>query len=223
MDKNIYVIPVSIIIAGVLIALGFYFGLSNNVNDNKQGVKNIELRNINEKTDHIKGAEKAKITIVEYSDLECPFCKNAHTTLKTLLNEYPDDLRWVYRHFPIAQLHSKAQKESEASECVYDQGGNSAFWSYIDKVFEITPSNNGLDLNQLPVLATELGLNESEFNTCLESDKNKEKVESDIEDAVKAGARGTPYFIIINSKGEKIPVEGAFPIDTFREIINSLL
>ena len=229
MNKNIYLIPGSIIIAGVLIAVSLFFGLfGNNTNyqfkdDNVEQNQKINLRDINKKTDHIRGAENAKITIVEYSDLECPFCKIVHSTMRDLLALYPKEIRLVYRHFPLKQLHSKAQKEAEATECAYDQGGNEAFCAYTDKIFEITPSNNGLDLNQLPIIALELGLNQGEFNNCLDSDKNKEKVEKDTEEAISAGGQGTPYFIIIDSKGNKIPVSGAIPIENFKQIIDKLL
>lgn len=229
MNKNTYLVPGSIIIAGVLIAVSLFFGLSgNNINnqfkdDNAEQNQKINLRDINKKIDHIRGAENAKITIVEYSDLECPFCQRVHSTMRDLLVLYPKDVRLVYRHFPLKQLHSKAQKEAEATECAYDQGGNEAFWAYTDKIFEITPSNNGLDLNQLPIIALELGLNQGEFNNCLNSDKNKEKVEKDIEDAIGAGGQGTPYFVIIDSKGNKIPVSGAIPIENFKQIIDELL
>lgn len=229
MNKNTYLVPGSIIIAGILIAVSLFFGLyGNNTNyqlkdDNVEQNQKINLRDINKKIDHIRGAENAKITIVEYSDLECPFCKSVHSTMRDLLALYPKDIRLVYRHFPLKQLHSKAQKEAEATECAYDQGGNEAFWAYTDKIFEITPSNNGLDLNQLPIIALELGLNQGEFNNCLDNDNNKEKVEKDIEDAIGAGGQGTPYFVIIDSKGNKIPVSGAIPIENFKQIIDELL
>lgn len=229
MNKNKYLIPGSIIIAGVLIAISLFFGLyENNTNyqfkdNNVEQDQKINLRDINKKIDHIRGDENAKITIVEYSDLECPFCKIVHPTMRDLLALYPKDIRLVYRHFPLKQLHSKAQKEAEATECAYDQGGNEAFWAYTDKIFEITPSNNGLDLNQLPVIALELGLNQGEFNKCLDSNNNKEKVEKDTEDAIGAGGQGTPYFVIIDSKGNKTPVSGAIPIENFKQIIDELL
>ena len=230
MNKNSYLVPSSIIIAGVLIAASLFFSLYKKDN-NKEFVSNndneikrkIELRDVSKEKDHIRGAENAKITIVEYSDLECPFCKRVHSTIKDLLTLYQKDIRLVYRHFPLEQLHSKAQKEAEATECAYDQGGNNSFWAYVDKIFEITTSNNNLDLNQLPIIALELGLNQTEFNNCLESGKNKEKVEKDIEDAINALAQGTPYFIIIDSKGNKIPVSGAIPIENFKQIIDELL
>ncbi len=98
--------------------------------------------------DHILGNIGAKIVILEYSDLECPYCKVFHKTMHQVIESNPD-IAWVYRHYPIPQLHPKAFHEAEASECAWEQGGNDAYWKYMDKIFEITPSNNGLDVKEL--------------------------------------------------------------------------
>ena len=105
--------------------------------------------------DHIIGDKNAKVIIVEYSDTECPFCKVFHETLHQVVSEYDGkDVAWVFRHWPIPQLHPKAPKEAEALECATEQGGpssplgtsNEVFWKYTDKVFETTGSNNMLDI-----------------------------------------------------------------------------
>ncbi|MBP9711902.1 MAG: thioredoxin domain-containing protein [Candidatus Pacebacteria bacterium] len=98
--------------------------------------------------EHIFGNPNGKFIIVEYSDLECPYCKQFHATMHSLVAE-KSNVGWVYRHYPIPQLHSKAPHESEASECAWEQGGNEAFWKYVDKIYQITPSNNGLDEKEL--------------------------------------------------------------------------
>lgn len=100
-------------------------------------------------SDHLRGDPKASVKVVEFSDLECPFCKRFHLTMQQLMEGYSGKVAWVYRHFPLDSLHPKARKEAEASECAAELGGNDGFWAYIDKLFEITPSNNGLDPNLL--------------------------------------------------------------------------
>jgi protein-disulfide isomerase len=95
--------------------------------------------------DHIKGDISAPVKIVEYSDLECPFCKRFHATMQEVVKSYDGKVAWVFRQFPLAQLHPKAVKEAEAAECVASLGGNAAFWKFIDKVEEVTPGNNKLD------------------------------------------------------------------------------
>lgn len=93
--------------------------------------------------DDVRGPKNGKITLIEYSDLECPFCKRFHETMKQLLAKYPNDVRWVYRHSPIDQLHSKARSEAAAVECAREQG---KFWELTDLIFKVTPGNDGLVL-----------------------------------------------------------------------------
>ena len=113
----------------------------------KQGVA-TQMRPVSA-DEHILGNANAKIVIVEYSDLECPFCKVFHNTMHQVVEKSNGDVAWVYRQYPIPQLHPKAFHEAEATECAWEQGGNKAFWKYIDKLFEITTSNNGLDESRL--------------------------------------------------------------------------
>ncbi|MCI0542492.1 thioredoxin domain-containing protein [bacterium] len=97
--------------------------------------------------EHILGNPNAEIFIIEYSDLECPFCKRFHETMKQAMEQYGKDgqVAWVYRHFPLDAIHNKARKEAEATECAGELGGNDMFWKYTNKLMEITPSNNQLD------------------------------------------------------------------------------
>lgn len=197
-------IPVAIILAGLLVGGGIYFsGRNTNVqpetvanNTEQKNIADINLRPISAK-DHVIGAKDATVTFVEYSDLECPFCKTFHATIQRLMDTYNDRVAWVYRHFPIAQLHSKAAKEAQATECAADQG---KFWEYLNKVFEITPSNNGLDAAELPKIASGLGLDVTTFNNCLGSTAHVADISQSVKDAETAGANGTPTsFIVLTS------------------------
>lgn len=227
--ENKLSIPIAIVIAGALIAGAIY--LVNREPGNPQAATagagdetgEIVLSPVTAE-DHIKGNPNADIVVVEFSDTECPFCKEFHQTMQRIVDEYGRDGRvaWVYRHFPIPQLHTKALKEAEATECAWEQGGNTAFWNYIDTVFEITPSNDGLDLALLPQIAEDIGLNRAQFETCLSSGKFEGKVRAQFEEAVAAGAQGTPYSVIIVGE-EKIPLSGAYPYASMRSTIESIL
>ena len=129
---------------------------------------------------------------------------------------------WVYRHFPL-QIHSQAQVEAVATECVAELAGEEAFWSYHDKIFEVTPSNNGLDLTQLPKLATELGITLDDFNSCLSSNRHADRVENDLQNAIESGGTGTPFNLIIDRAGKPHYLGGAIPFEELRGLINSLL
>jgi len=221
---------------GFFIMLGLYFKSDNTlVQNNKPSelVKpslapgndptpaNIALTAITDK-DYYKGGKNAKITIVEFSDTECPFCKRFHMTMNEVIKKYGDKVKWVYKHAPLDSLHSKARKEAQAVECAGDQGGNDGYWKYLDKLLEVTPSNNGLDEAQLPQIAQDVGLNRKKFEECLASEKFKDKIQNQLKEAEAAGMNGTPYSVIV-AGDQKIPLNGALPTAQITSIIDSLL
>ncbi|OGC45930.1 hypothetical protein A3F07_03935 [candidate division WWE3 bacterium RIFCSPHIGHO2_12_FULL_38_15] len=176
------------------------------------------------KDDHFRGNPNARIALIEYSDLECPFCKRFHPTAKQVVDTYINDVMWVYRHFPIDQLHSKADKEAEAVECAYKLAGNDGFWKLTDKIFEVTPANNGLDLATLPDLAAGVGLNKQAFQTCLDSGEMAIHIEEDYQSGITAGVNGTPGNILLDTKtGKTRVIPGAVPFDQIKQAIDEML
>ena len=226
-QQNTFTIPLAIIVAGGLVAAAIYFGVGSSnptpiANNTDTQAVDINLVSVTEK-DHIIGDKNAELVIVEYSDTECPFCKTFHKTMKEVVQNYDGKVAWVYRHFPIAQLHSKASKEAEATECAAELGGNQVFWKYLDKIFETTNSNNSLDPNELPKIATAIGLDGNAFNACLSSSRYAELVKKSVEEAIKAGALGTPYSVIVTRDGQKILINGAEPLTMVKPKIDGLL
>lgn len=181
----------------------------------------IQLSPVTEK-DWARGKNNAKVSVVEFSDLECPFCKRFHPTMKQLIAEYPNDVQWVYRHFPLTSLHSKASKEAEATECAGELGGQEGFWKYTDQLFEVTPSNNGLDPAQLPQIAQDVGLDRAKFQTCLDSGKYAQKVQQQADQAIAAGAQGTPYSVVVVGD-QKIPISGAVSYEQLKQTVDAAL
>ena len=179
--------------------------------------------------DHIRGNPNAPVKLVEFSDFECPFCKRFHPIMKRLMEEYGKEgkVAWVYRHFPIDSLHSKARKEAQAAECANELGGNDAFWAYTDRLYEVTPSNNRLDLAVLPRIAEEIGLDRAKFEACLEGDSRGGKyanhIEADVQDAAASGGTGTPYSLVIAPNGKTFPINGAQPYAAVKSIIDLAL
>jgi protein-disulfide isomerase len=187
----------------------------------KEQAKNI--RPVDVKRDHIRGNVDAPMTIIEYSDYECPFCKKFHPTVNKLLENNPNKLRWVYRHFPLGFHDPGATKQAEATECVADLSGNEAFWKYSDLIYERTKSNGkGFPLSNLKPLAVEIGVDGDKFELCLNSGKFANKVKEDIENGKKIGVTGTPAAFIINKKGEMEFVGGAMPLDRLQSMVNKL-
>lgn len=225
-------IPVAIVIAGAFIAGALYFGggTSGNVAANAPQPQAVvesatldEMRAISA-DDHVRGDPNAPVKIVEYSDFECPFCKRFHFTMQEIVKEYDGKVAWVYRQFPLDQLHSKARKEAVASECAAEQGGNEAFWKFADRFFELTPSNDQTDIaTVLPQIAKEIGLDVGKFNTCLTSGKYDERIEKDVQNAAATGGQGTPWSIVIGPNGKKYPLSGAQPIENVQTLIETAL
>lgn len=222
---------VAIIIAGVIIAGAIMFAnskppsqpLAQGNQPPQPDATALEKMNPVSAEDHIRGNLNAPVKIVEYSDTECPFCKQFHGTMKQVVAEYGTKVAWVYRHFPLDSLHPKARKEAEATECAAELGGNDKFWAYLDRLMEVTPSNDGLDPAELPKIATYVGLDATKFNTCLSSGKYAQKVEDHVKNAMATGGQGTPWSIVVGTNEKKYPLSGAQPYQNVKQLIEGAL
>jgi protein-disulfide isomerase len=174
-------------------------------------------------SDHIRGNKNAKVTLITYSDYECPFSKNFEPTVKQLLDIYGDKIKLIFRHYPLP-FHANAQKEAEASECAAQLGGNDVFWKYSDAIFGRTTSNGtGFPLDNLGPLAAELGMNQQQFQSCLDSGKYEKLVKDSVAEGQGAGVQGTPSTFIVDAKGNNELVVGAQPIEAFKTAIDKAL
>ncbi|MDJ0851448.1 MAG: thioredoxin domain-containing protein [Myxococcota bacterium] len=158
-----------------------------------------------------KGPEDARITIVEFSDFECPFCRRVIPTLDAILEKYPGDVRVVYRNMPLRN-HQRARPAAEAALCANEQG---KFWAYHDRLFENTRKLGDEDLLRY---AEELELDAAAFSKCYEEKRFAHQVETDMEDGARAGVSGTPAFFV-----NGIMVSGAKPAEDFFRIIDAEL
>ena len=226
MENNKYLVPLAVVVAGAMIAGAIYMGgkmpSAPSQTAPTEEKQQIEVAPITDR-DHIIGDKNAEIVVIEYSDFECPFCKVFHSTMQSIVADYEGKVAWVYRHYPIVQLHSKAPKESEASECAWELGGNEAFWKFINRLLETTNSNNSLDPAELPKIAEFTGVNVTSFNTCLSSGRYTSYIDESVAAAVKAGALGTPYSVIISKSGQQAIINGAEPIEMVKAKIDSLI
>jgi protein-disulfide isomerase len=171
--------------------------------------------------DHILGNPKADVIIIEYSDAQCPFCQRFHETMIKVMNDYgkTGSVAWVYRHFPLDQIHPYARKAGEAMECAAEIGGNEGFWKFESALFSADTASVAPDA--LPALAKAAGIDAAKFSTCITSDKYAARVQKDFEDGVQIGVHGTPYSIIWNRKTNKqMPINGALPFDNVKTILS---
>ena len=225
-----WAIPAAIIIGFGLIALSIYLGggRDNSILSNGTGNENTAsgLENVNPVTaeDHIRGNPNAPITIVEYSDFDCPFCKSFHATMQKIIEEYGPSgkVAWVYRHLPLTSMHPSAAYIAEASECVADLGGNEAFWKFTDMVFGERGPNDITNLSLLPSYAEEVGVNKTEYEECLDSGRLRAKVEEDLANARAIGAGGTPFSVVMVGD-QKMPVNGAETYERLKILIDGLV
>lgn len=164
--------------------------------------------------DPVLGNPDAPVTIIEFSEFQCPFCgRYASETFPQIKKDYVDTgkVKIVFKNFPLPS-HDKAQKAAEAGECAFEQG---KFWEYGEKLFE---NQQALEIDNLKQYAQDLGLNSGQFNSCLDSGKYQEEVGEDLQEGQNVGVSGTPTFFI---NGEELV--GAQPFSEFQKIIEDKL
>ncbi len=162
-------------------------------------------------SDSQKGPKDAKVTIIEYSDHQCPYCSKAHQTAEQLFNDYEGKIRLVKKHL-VLEYHKEAQKAAEAAECAGDQN---KFWQMNEKLFA---NQDDLSVEKIKGIAKEISLDTKKFNSCLDSGKYEEKVKNQKKEGEEFGISGTPFFFINNQV-----INGAQPYEEFKKVVEKEL
>jgi protein-disulfide isomerase len=160
----------------------------------------------------VRGMVEAPVTVVEFSDYHCPFCKRVQPTLDQLLMKYPQKVKLVFRNFPLDKLHPQARGAAEAAQCAKEQG---KFWEYHDLLFTNAPKAASEDLGNY---AQQVGLDGKKFELCLADVGQQAAVQQDVADGARLGITGTPMFFI-NGR----PLSGAIPFKRFVQVIEEEL
>lgn len=203
--KGNIAIAISIVVAGLIVAGAVIFTNDKTSSPDDSGPV-IEIKEVTE-NDWIQGDLNAKVKIVEFSDTECPYCSVLHPTLKQVVEDYSGQVAWVYRHFPIPQLHPIAPTVSHALECVGELGGQEAFWSLTDKIYQLSYENvtseepkrlsaHAENPSLLEDYAAEI-VDREQYKVCMDETRHQERVTEDYQDAITAGGNGTPYNVIV--------------------------
>jgi protein-disulfide isomerase len=161
---------------------------------------NLDAPNQN---DAIVGNLNSPITIIEYGDTECPYCRSAHYAMQGLFAnlDIASNVSWIYRHFPLYEIHTKSVYEAQAVECAKISGGNSAFWLYLNSVYEETQSNDTLDLSLLPEIAKSISVLDYDiWRNCLDTEQASSTVWANRLSGDKIGVLSTPRIFIIFKK-----------------------
>lgn len=160
------------------------------------------------------GPVNAKVVVVEFADFQCPFCKEVEPTVRRIMTDYSDRVRFIFRDFPVSDAHPLAQAAAEAGQCAWVQGSN-IFWAFHDRAYQNQETLSQDNLVQWAVLA---GAEQKKFEACLNSGQFTDEVQQDFNDGVALGVRGTPSFFFNGRL-----VQGVIPENLFRRVIDSLL
>ncbi|ATW34793.1 MULTISPECIES: DsbA family protein [Candidatus Williamhamiltonella] len=172
---------------------------------------------------HLYGEIGARFTLVEFSDLECRFCKEFHDTPKQIVDASKGNVNWQWKHMPLDFHNPAAHKEALASECIAEQKGNRGFWVFVNDIFHHS-QGNGRGVDDLASLVTGVGAHLDEFRKCLASGKYEEKVEADIQKAKSYGVNGTPAtFVVDNQTGKSQLLGGAQTAQAIMAVMRKMI
>lgn len=225
-------VPVAVVLAGVIIGLAIIAtsmlkqapsptmaGDTGATPDQQGQLKAEDIFAPVDDNDHVRGNRDAEIMLVEYSDIDCPFCTQVHTTLTNLVDVNDGKVAWVYRHFPLEGLHPYAYSASVAAECIAQQNAD-LFWPFIDNLFA---DNSQSTVEVINATAEKVGADMDAFATCFDEEQTAALVAADAQNASDLGFTGTPSTIVVGPNGELVPVSGAQSQTFFQQIIDGLL
>jgi len=221
-NESGYGVPIAVIMAGFIIAGAVFFsggsGSSGGGGGNALGIVQYAANKgfrIPDGSDHVRGNLSASISVVEFSDFECPFCARLHPTLARIVEEN-SDVKWAYRHFPLSSIHSRAISSARASECIARLGGNDAFWEFTDAAFQ---NQRRLGDAWYEKIAASLGIGSEEFENCMNDKSVVQDIQKDLDEAKRFGGRGTPFIVVVAPSGKITTFSGALPYDAIANII----
>jgi protein-disulfide isomerase len=218
--KSSYTIPVAIVFGGIIVAVAVYVSMPKSP---ATGTGNPALVRPVGANDHILGNPAAKVMIVEYSDFDCTFCKSFNETLHQIIaNEGANgEVAWVYREFPLVEIHPNALSHARAAECVAQVSGNDTFWRFETALFE----NQPVDPTSYGTLAQAAGVSGDAFATCFANASTtiNARIMADRQNALDMGTQGTPYSLILVTGKPPVVMAGAYSYDAAKELVDQAL
>lgn len=218
--KNSLVIPAAIIIGGIIVAGALYLSMPKRSEELTSNTALLRPVNAN---DHILGNPAAPVMIIEYSDFECTYCREFHEVLHQIIaNEGASGkVAWVFREFPLTEIHPNSLPHARAAECVADTMGNDAFWKFTDSLFTHQP----VDPKNYGALVSALGVPNTSFADCFtEAEKKVDaRITADRQNALDIGAEGTPYSIILVNGKSPVVIKGGYPYGAVQQLVDEAL
>ena len=219
-----YSIPISIVIGAALVAGAIIFTNQQEAGPRGQGqapedkmLAKSDVKPTRSENRAIYGDTEAPVTIVEFSDYQCPYCARLHPTIKQIVDESEGGINWEYRHLPLP-FHTSAEFASVVGECVYQKQGNEAFWEYGDLVLQ---NQRGMNQQQLIGFGKQLGLSDADIEACANDQSIAAQINADMAAAQALGGSGTPFSVIVFADGSLRPVSGALPYAQWVQLLNS--
>lgn len=213
-------IPIAIVLGGIILAVAVYVSIPKVVH---KAVGDPSLVRPVSSSDHILGNPAAKVTIVEYTDFQCDFCKGFHDTIHQVLatEGTTGQVAWVLRQFPLTEIHADAMQHALASECVAQVAGNDTFWKFADQLF----SNQPVDPSEYGTLAANAGVSGTAFASCYASASTTltARIMADRKNALDVGAQGTPYSLLLVDGKAPIVMDGAYSYDAAKQLVDEAL
>lgn len=215
------VVPVAILIGGVIVAIAVYFSISNRVENTATKLGNPAAVLPVTAYDHILGNPSAPVKIIEYSDFDCRYCAQFQQTLHRIINDYgpTGKVAWVFREFPLTEIHPNAMKDAEAAECVAKTTGNAEFWAFADILFTHQPIVSA----KIGQYAHDAGANPAAVASCMISGSVNSRIDKQRANAIATGAAGTPYALIVVPGAMPVVINGAYPYSYIKQQIETAL
>ncbi len=218
--KTSFSIPLAIIVGGVIVAIAVYISMPK---PPPKSAGDLSLVRPVSTGDHILGNPAASVMIIEYSDFDCTYCKDFHDTLHQIIANVGinGNVAWVFRHFPLSEIHPNAYAHARASECIAATSGNEAFWKFSNALFV----NQPVDTSKYGEIASSIGISGDAFATCYSnvSPAIDTHIAEDRQNALDSGAQGTPYSIILVNGKNPIVVDSAYSYDAMKALVDEAL
>ena len=217
--KSSLTIPIAIVVGGIIVAGAVYFSIPRA----QTSAGNPALVRPVSASDHILGNPSAKVVIVEYSDFDCEFCKGFHDTLHQIIANAGANgkVAWVFREFPLSEIHPNARAHARAAERVAATSGNDAFWKFSNVLF----ANQPVDSSSYGTLASSIGISGDAFASCYSTASStlEARITADHQNALDMGAIGTPFSVVLVNGKNPIVIDSAYSYDAMKQLIDQAL
>lgn len=218
--KSSLTVPIAIVLGGVIVATAVYVSMPKTPSS---GAGNPALVRPVGASDHILGNPAAPVMIIEYSDFDCEYCKDFHDTLHQVIADAGANgkVAWVFRQFPLTEIHPNALSHARASECVAAVAGNDTFWKFSNALF----ANQPVDPSRYGELAYSIGISGNAFAACFANASStlNARIAADRKNALDVGAQGTPYSLILVAGKPPVVMASAYSYDAVKQLIDEAL